>query len=113
MIADSEVISIFHEILSSIGKLCNFDFIIYVSHRQLLSAMTTVAKVPSEKYKTIGSSIDKLDKQPWEEVRNELVKVKGLSNESADKLWEYLQLSGNPMQVLESLRKKEEFVKYT
>ena len=36
--------------------------------------------------------------------------MKGLSNESADKLWEYLQLSGNPMQVLESLRKKEEFV---
>ena len=30
MIADSEVISIFHEILSSIGKLCNFDFIINV-----------------------------------------------------------------------------------
>lgn len=110
MIADSEVISIFHEILSSIGKLCNFDFIIYVSHRQLLSAMTTVAKVPSEKFKTICSSIDKLDKQPWEEVRNELVKVKGLSDESADKLWEYLQLSGNPIQVLESLRKKEEFV---
>lgn len=111
MIADSEVISIFHEILSSIGKLCNFDFIIYVSHRQLLSAMTTVAKVPLEKFKTVCSSVDKLDKQPWSEVRQELVKVKGLSEESADKLWEYLQLSGSPLQVLESLRKKEEFVK--
>ena len=111
MIADSEVISIIHELLSSIGKLCEFDFVINVSHRQLLSAMTNVAGVPPEKFKTVCSSVDKLDKQPWEEVRNELVKVKGLSEQSADKLWEYLQLEGQPLTVLQALRQKEEFVK--
>ena len=111
MIADSEVISIIYELLTEIGKIGKFDFVINVSHRQLLSAMTTVAGVPAEKFKTICSSVDKLDKQPWNEVRNELVNVKGLSEQSADKLWEYLQLNGNPFEVIEKLRQKEEFLK--
>lgn len=111
MIADSEVISIIHELLSSIGKLCEFDFIINVSHRQLLSAMTNVAGVPPEKFKTVCSSVDKLDKQPWEEVRAELVNVKGLSEQAADKLWEFLQLEGQPLTVLQALRAKEDFAK--
>lgn len=111
MIADSEVISIIHELLSSIGKLCEFDFVINVSHRQLLSAMTNVAGVPPEKFKTVCSSVDKLDKQPWEEVRAELVNVKGLSEQAADKLWEFLQLNGQPLTVLQALRTKEDFVK--
>ncbi|OHT12063.1 histidyl-tRNA synthetase family protein [Tritrichomonas foetus] len=111
MIADSEVISIIHELLSNIGSLCNFDFVIKVSHRQLLSAMTEVAGVPPEKFKTICSSVDKLDKQEWSEVRAELVSVKGLSEASADKLWEFLQLNGKPLEVITKLREKEDFVK--
>lgn len=110
MIADSEVISIIYDLLSSIGSLCGFDFSIKVSHRQLLSAMTTVAGVPPEKFKTVCSSVDKLDKQPWNEVRNELVAVKGLSEAAADKLWEFLQLNGEPFQVIEQLRQKADFV---
>ena len=111
MIADSEVISIIYELLHTIGTMAGFDFEIKVSHRQLLSLMTQVAGVPPEKFKTICSSVDKLDKSPWSEVRNELVVAKGLSPESADKLWEYIQLNGEPFTVLESLKAKliEEF----
>ena len=111
MIADSEVLSIIYELLHAIGTTCGFDFEIKVSHRKLLSIMTQVAGVPPEKFKAVCSSVDKLDKSPWSEVRNELVVIKGLSEESADKLWEYIQLNGEPFTVLESLKAKliEEF----
>lgn len=35
--------------------------------------MVKLAGAPLDKFKTICSSIDKLDKQPWEEVKKELI----------------------------------------
>ena len=35
-------------------------------------------------FKAICSSIDKLDKMPWAEVKEELIKVKGVKEEQAD-----------------------------
>ena len=113
MISDAEVISIVCELLTAIGKLCKMDdfkYTIRVSHRQLLSAMTKVAGVPDEKFKTVCSSVDKLDKSPWEEVARELVDVKGLSQAAADKIHEYVGFQGSPRDVLAKLRQKEEFV---
>ena len=113
MISDAEVISIVCELLDAIGKLCeldNFDYSIRVSHRKLLSAMTKVAGVPDEKFKTVCSSVDKLDKSPWEEVSRELVEVKGLTQAAADKIHEYVQIKGKPSEVLAALRQKEEFM---
>nr|SOH55389.1 histidyl tRNA synthetase [Trichomonas tenax] len=113
MIADAEVISIVSELLSAIGKLCqldNFNYSIRVSHRQLLSAMTKVAGVPDEKFKTVCSSVDKLDKLPWADVARELVDVKGLFQAAADKLAEFVSIQGRPMDVLAALRQKADFV---
>ncbi|EAY07097.1 histidyl-tRNA synthetase family protein [Trichomonas vaginalis G3] len=113
MISDAEVISIVSELLTAIGKLCrldNFNYSIRVSHRQLLSAMTKVAGVPDEKFKTICSSVDKLDKLPWSDVSRELVDVKGLSQAAADKLGEFVSIQGNPREVLAALRQKQDFV---
>lgn len=110
MIADSEVISIIYELLTSIGGICDFDFEIKVSHRQILSAMTKIANVPAEKFTTVCSAIDKYDKISWEGVRKELLQ-KGLSEESADKIHEYLIINGKPFDVIAQLRQKEEFVK--
>lgn len=110
MIADSEVIAIIAELLTAIGGITDFDYVIHVSHRQLLSAMTEVAGVPPEKFKTVCSSVDKLDKQEWSEVRNELVSVKGLSPQSADKLWEFLQINGEPFSVVSRLREKADLL---
>ena len=41
--------------------------------------MVQLSGCPADKYKTICSSVDKLDKEPWEDVRHELINDKGLT----------------------------------
>jgi histidyl-tRNA synthetase len=106
MIADAEVISVFAEILEAIGGLCHFDYEIQLSHRGLLALLISIAGVPAEKFRPVCSSIDKLDKVSWDEVRSELINLRGLRPESADKLGEYLHLSGPPEETLGKLRAK-------
>jgi hypothetical protein len=38
--------------------------------------------------------VDKLDKLPWEQVKQEMVEVKGLSEEVAERIHQYVQLKG-------------------
>ena len=61
-------------------------------------------------FRCICSAVDKLDKvfwlflthilkspflqSPWEEVRREMVEEKGLSGEAADRIGEFVQMSG-------------------
>lgn len=46
-----------------------------LNHRKLLDGMLEICGVPSEKFRTICSSIDKLDKQPFEQVKKEMVRA--------------------------------------
>lgn len=59
MIPDAECVKIVQEILSSmdIG-----NFIIKVNHRQILDGIFEVCGVSSDMFRTICSSVDKLDK---------------------------------------------------
>ena len=41
--------------------------------------MVTLCGCSQDKYKTICSSVDKLDKETWETVREELMLSKGIS----------------------------------
>uniref|UniRef100_A0A4W3JSS1 histidine--tRNA ligase n=1 Tax=Callorhinchus milii TaxID=7868 RepID=A0A4W3JSS1_CALMI len=91
MIPDAECLKIVHEILSDL-KLG--DFCIKVNDRRILDGMFEVCGVPDDKFRTICSSVDKLDKLPWEDVKNEMVGEKGLAPESADKIGTYVQLNG-------------------
>ena len=70
MIPDAEVLSVVVEILSSL-QIGNF--IIKVNHRKFLDAMVELAGCEKRKFKAICSSVDKLDKEPWEAVRLELI----------------------------------------
>jgi histidyl-tRNA synthetase len=45
------------------------EFMVKVNHRKILEMMITEASCDLDKFKTICSSIDKLDKQPWSEVK--------------------------------------------
>merc|ERR550532_906325 len=45
-------------------------------------------------FRSICSAVDKLDKAPWEEVRKEMVDEKGLEAEAADRIGEWVQMSG-------------------
>ena len=50
------------------------------------------AGVPPQKFRAICSAIDKLDKEPWEAVRCEMVEEKGLPGPVADKIGEMVVL---------------------
>ncbi|KAK2544780.1 hypothetical protein Q9966_001802 [Columba livia] len=91
MIPDAECLKIVHEILSDLQL---GDFLVKVNDRRILDGMFAVCGVPDSKFRTICSSVDKLDKMPWEEVRSEMVGEKGLSPEAADRIGEYVQLHG-------------------
>jgi histidyl-tRNA synthetase len=60
-------------------KLDLGPFIVKINHRVLLDGMMDLCGVPPEKFRTICSAIDKLDKERWEVVRAEMVDEKGLS----------------------------------
>nr|P07178.1 RecName: Full=Histidine--tRNA ligase, cytoplasmic; AltName: Full=Histidyl-tRNA synthetase; Short=HisRS [Mesocricetus auratus]pir/SYHYHT/ histidine-tRNA ligase (EC 6.1.1.21) - Chinese hamster [Cricetulus griseus]CAA28957.1 unnamed protein product [Mesocricetus auratus] len=91
MIPDAECLKIMCEILSSlqIGK-----FLVKVNDRRILDGMFAVCGVPDSKFRTICSSVDKLDKVSWEEVKNEMVGEKGLAPEVADRIGDYVQQHG-------------------
>ena len=57
------------------------NFAVKLSHRRLLDAMLALCGVPADKFRTICSAIDKLDKEPWAAVRAEMVEQKGLAPE--------------------------------
>merc|ERR1719309_1795668 len=60
----------------------------------ILDGIFEVCGVKADMFRTICSSVDKLDKSPWEEVRKEMVDEKGLDEESADKIGEFVRMSG-------------------
>ncbi|XP_064481389.1 histidine--tRNA ligase-like isoform X2 [Ornithodoros turicata] len=91
MLPDVECVRIVTEILKAL-KLG--DFVVKVNHREVLNGMFELCGVPPEKFKTICSAVDKLDKSPWEEVRKEMVEEKGLSEIAADKIEKFVVRNG-------------------
>ena len=57
-----------------------------LNHRCILDAMMAICGVPDVKFRTVCSTIDKLDKSPWSEVRDEMVSEKGLDPAVADRI---------------------------
>ncbi|XP_053735528.1 histidine--tRNA ligase isoform X2 [Synchiropus splendidus] len=99
MIADAECLRIVYEILSELDL---GDFRIKVNDRRILDGMFAVCGVPDDKFRTICSTVDKLDKMPWEEVKREMVNEKGLAQEAADQIGEYVSMQGG-MELAERL----------
>ncbi|XP_068273264.1 histidine--tRNA ligase, cytoplasmic-like isoform X3 [Nyctibius grandis] len=91
MIPDAECLKIVHEILSDLQL---GDFLIKVNDRRILNGVFAVCGIPESKFITTCSTVDKLDKMPWEDVKSEMVGEKGLSPEAADRIGEYVQLHG-------------------
>jgi len=106
MVPDSECLAVACEILDGlpIG-----DFGIKLNHRRLLDAILDICGVPAEKFRTICSAVDKLDKEPWSEVRREMVDEKGLQGEVADRIGEFVVLKGKPWDMYKLLMDGEKF----
>jgi histidyl-tRNA synthetase len=98
---DFEVIKILTELLDELNI---GDYEVKLNHRMLLDGMLAVCGVPPEKFRTISSSIDKLDKQDFQQVKKEMVEEKGLTAEVADKIGLYVKEKGHPLELLSKLK---------
>ena len=109
MVPDSECLCVACEILDAlpIG-----DFGIKLNHRRLLDAILDLSGVPTDKFRTICSAVDKLDKEPWEEVKREMVEDKGLKPEVADKIGTFVLNKGAPWDLYNELIKGNKFGKH-
>ncbi|KAJ2847284.1 Cytoplasmic and mitochondrial histidine tRNA synthetase [Coemansia brasiliensis] len=100
MVPDAECVRVAVEVLSQLDVGA---FVVKVNHRKILDAVFEASGVPEDKVRTISSAVDKLDKQPWAEVKREMTEEKGLSSEVADRIGEYVQLRGGK-ELLSKLR---------
>lgn len=96
MVPDSECLSILVEGLTSLGIK---DFKIKLNHRKILDGIFQIAGVKDEDVRKISSAVDKLDKSPWEAVEKEMTEEKGQSEETADKIGEYVKLNGSLKEI--------------
>ncbi|KAG8408106.1 Cytoplasmic and mitochondrial histidine tRNA synthetase [Metarhizium acridum] len=106
MIPDAEVLRIIVEVFEAL----QLGVTIKLNHRQVLDGMFAVAGVTPEKIRTISSAVDKLDKMSWEDVKKEMVEEKGLANEVADRIGEYVRHAGTISETLKLLKSREELV---
>ena len=77
LISEAEALYIVCRVFREFG--INFKF--KVSSRVLLEAIIESSDCEPQKFKTICSSIDKLDKESFENVEKELIEEKGLTLE--------------------------------
>ncbi|KAL8992134.1 MAG: hypothetical protein Q9169_007343 [Polycauliona sp. 2 TL-2023] len=109
MLPDAEILRIICEVFEGLGWTENGNFMIKINHRGILDGVFEVCGVPKEKIRTISSAVDKLDKVSWEEVKKEMVEEKGLQEDVADKIWEFVQRKGSS-EILETLKSNEELL---
>lgn len=117
MVADAEVLKVMTELFDKLCALSSFhahylsSYQIKLSHRTILDTILTVCGVPEASLRPICSAVDKLDKEPWSAVRDEMVDEKGLDPSVADLLQSYVDPGdrgrdwrGEPREVLAMLR---------
>ncbi|CAL5443584.1 unnamed protein product [Camellia sinensis] len=100
---DFEVIKVMTELLDELNI---GDYEIKLNHRKLLDGMLDICGVPPEKFRTICSSIDKLDKQSFEQVKKEMVEEKGLIVETVDQIGTFVKERGHPLELLSKLKQE-------
>ncbi|EDO16593.1 hypothetical protein Kpol_520p14 [Vanderwaltozyma polyspora DSM 70294] len=107
MVPDAECLSILVEGLTGLGIN---DFKIKLNHRKILDGIFQIAGVSDEDVRKISSAVDKLDKSPWDVVKKEITEEKGQSEETANKIGEYVKLNGSLQEVYDKLNSDPEIV---
>ena len=108
MLPDAECVRIIHEALSSLDL---GTFVIKVNHRSLLDGVFAACGVPQEKFRTICSAVDKLDKLSWDNVKKEMVEEKGLDEAVADKIAKYVVNRNGLQELVDELKNDEVLAK--
>lgn len=104
MIPDAEILRAVSQVFDALGW--RGQYTIKINHRKVLDGIFAVCGVPEDKFRTISSAVDKLDKSPWEEVRREMTEEKGLDGEVAEKIGGYVNLKGGA-ELLQKLQADE------
>ena len=107
MIPDAECIRVVYEALTCLDL---GSFVIKLNHRSLLDGIFAACGVPKDKFRSICSSVDKLDKSPWEDVFKEMVEEKQLDEAIARKIGDYVSKRGG-VELISQLRKDEILMK--
>lgn len=106
MLPDSECLTIIHDIMTQLDvgkheiKLC---------HRVLLEGIVVLSGAPLAKFKAICSAIDKLDKEPWESVKQELIDEKGIDPAAVEKIGVFVLKRGKIDDMVADFEKTELF----
>lgn len=106
MVADAEVVTVLVELLAALAApspahAAIFScFTIKLNHRGLLDAIFSVCGVPEQLLRPVCSAVDKLDKLSWAKVRAEMVDVKGLDPDVADKVGTYVTRPSSTLPAL-------------
>lgn len=100
LLPDAEVFKVMAEILSELEV---GPFEIKCNSRLILDGLFEFCGVPEEKYRVVCSSVDKLDKLPWSEVRREMVEDKGLTDEVADRIGTFVSGQRGGLELLQKL----------
>lgn len=103
MIPDAEILRVVVEIFKALDQ----EIVIKLNHRKILDGMFAVAGVPAEKTRPISSAVDKLDKEPWETVKAEMVEQKGLAVEVADKIGQFVLNRGTIDEMITFIKSDE------
>jgi histidyl-tRNA synthetase len=91
MLPEAECLRVVDEV---IGALDLGEFYTKLNHRLLLEGIFSICGIGQSDFKTVCSSVDKLDKAPWLEVRTELIDEKKIDEKSVDALEYYVRLRG-------------------
>ncbi|KAI3942350.1 hypothetical protein MKW92_010230 [Papaver armeniacum] len=100
---DFEVVNVLTELLVELNI---GDYEIKLNHRKLLDGMLEICGVRPEKFRTICSSVDKLDKLEFEKIKKEMVEEKGLTAEVADRIGALVKKRGPPLELLSELKQQ-------
>ncbi|KAK4044707.1 hypothetical protein C8A01DRAFT_42610 [Parachaetomium inaequale] len=98
MIPDAEILCIIVEVFEAL----EIGVGVKINHRNILDGLFEVAGVPADRIRATSSAVDKLDKAPWDEVRQELL-GKGLTEEVVDRVGGYVQRRGGMREMFASL----------
>ncbi|XP_026326967.1 histidine--tRNA ligase, cytoplasmic isoform X3 [Hyposmocoma kahamanoa] len=107
MVPDAECLKVVTEILDAIEI---GPYVLKVNHRRLLDGMFEACGVSAANFRATCSTVDKLDKLTWEEVRTEMINEKGISPEAADRIGKYVRLNGGS-ELADKLLKDEQLSK--
>ncbi len=99
LLPDAEVLKVLVEIITSLDL---GNFVIKCNNRKILDGIFAFCAVDEAKFRTICSSVDKLDKMSWQDVRSEMVNEKGLAPEIADRIGAFVNKQGR-LELVEEL----------